>query len=95
MQYNSNETDRVETDRVFSGIPVGDGNYRQMSSVYNADGSRKRYDHESKKWVPMGGGYRKSRRSTRARRHLKKSKRVRHTRRKQSRRHRHSRRRHH
>lgn len=36
-----------------------------------------------------------SRRRTRASRHLKKHKRVRHTRRKQSRRHRHSRRRHH
>ena len=36
-----------------------------------------------------------SRRRTRTRRHLKKHKRVHHTRRKQSRRHRHSRRRHH
>jgi hypothetical protein len=42
-----------------------------------------------------GGGRGKSRHSTRNRRHLKKHKRVRHTRRKQSRRHRHSRRRHH
>ncbi len=92
-----------ETDRVFSGIPAGNGNYRGMSSVYNPDGTLKRYDQVKKQWVPMSGlptsgakgGRGKSRRSTRASRHLKKHKRVHHTRRKQSRRHRHSRSRHH
>jgi len=83
---------RDETGTVFSGIPVGNGNYKDLSSKYKTDGSRTRYDPASQKWVLMGGS-RKSRRSTRNRGRSKKSKRVHHTRRKHTRRHRHSRRR--
>ena len=84
-----------ETQTVFSGIPDGRGpdgrdtyRYSGAHSKYKGDGTQKRWD--GTEWVPMGGGGgRKSRRSSRARRNSKKQKRVRHTRRKQTRRHRH------
>ena len=43
-----------ETEIVFSGIPVGNGLYKDISPKYRTDGTQQRWNGSA--WVPMGGG---------------------------------------